>query len=41
MDNEAYGDDWYINDEMLESVGVAEYQMYLMDCLEAGTEDAE
>jgi hypothetical protein len=40
MDNEAYGDDWYIKDEILESVGIVEYQMYLMDCVEVGMEDA-
>lgn len=40
MDNEAYGDDWYIDDETLESVGMAEYQMYLTDCVEVGMEDA-
>ena len=38
-DNFLYGEDWYIDDVILEAVALTEYQMYQLDCAEAGEEN--
>lgn len=36
-----YGDDWYIDDVILEAMSVVEYNMYDLDCNEVLMENAE
>lgn len=40
-DSFLYGDDWYIDDAILEAVSVVEYNMYDLDCNEVLRENAE
>ena len=38
MNSEGYLEDWFIDDRVMEQIGLAEYEIYMQECFEAGEE---
>ena len=38
MNSEGYLEDWFIDDIVMEQIGLAEYEVYMQECYEAGEE---
>lgn len=38
MNSEGYLEDWFIEDSVIEQIGLAEYEIYMQECYEAGEE---